>query len=656
MKKILGLLLIMCLIPFSGSAVKYPDGYPVIPEEIVGIAKDTFNVDDTNGKLLYEKVPISEGFNAWMLGWFWDNLKIVVGITDSGSIIYYNYSALNNTVLPSGDNEISKEEGFEIAFEFINRVIKNKSVKLTSSKAYTYNFAEYKGGIRIAGHDATVVVDKSSGKVYYYKGFGDYETNFELMEKLISKDYAYDLYFKNIGLELVYYTKYDSISKLKSSKPMYIFNGRAKKAVDAQTGEVRQTIMYDYNYYYNDSYYNKKFTYNNNINENEAVFSAGDKTYYDSKASEEKLKTLFYSLRNGYSFYSAIGEYEYYSEKGGLGGTFPVWQINIVPAQYINAANDFSLMYDKNDYDWLNKHETQVEYVFARAYINAQTGELLKFDNVPNQIYKPAKPANYTESDEIPKRIYEFAERATPNYNKLQFFGQQYENKYTQKYCFARYENGARVIGEGMTLTYNKYNKDITKYCLNMSLQRFTPLNGVKTITQMEELIKDEIPFELFYIDKDKNSKISVYDISEKSASFDPITGNRIDRLGSNDTTRIFICKVGSSSYTVNGADIEYAAPFIKDNKVYIPLRLFANELGYEINKIDNEITLASSSDTIKISLNSKICYINDKPVTIDSLPVITDDLTYLSSLSIANIFGMHTWWDEASNKIFILN
>ena len=183
MKKFIVILLIFALLPFGVFAAKQP-AYLVIPDRLLQISKAMLQIDDTDATLLYERVPITEEFGAWMVGWFWDNHKTVVGITDKGEIIYYNTAPLGPVAVYPDGPQISKEEGYEIVLDFLKIIMQGRTWKLKSAGAYEYEFSETHNGIPIFGHDATVVVDKSSGKVVYYKGFSTYESSFEIIGKM----------------------------------------------------------------------------------------------------------------------------------------------------------------------------------------------------------------------------------------------------------------------------------------------------------------------------------------------------------------------------------------------------------------------------------------------------------------------------------------
>ena len=189
--------------------------------------------------MLYEKVNIYEDFDAWMIGWFDDSTKTIAGITDTEDIIYYNISGLGDSVISGSGKGISLKEGEKIAFDFLTDIMPLAELKLISSKAFEYTFADSHHSIPILGRTATVVVDKLSGQVIFYKGFGQTDCTFlNLTESLITPEHAFEKFYENIGLELVYNMVFDHSSRSKAIRPMYILNRSDFRAVDAQNGKI----------------------------------------------------------------------------------------------------------------------------------------------------------------------------------------------------------------------------------------------------------------------------------------------------------------------------------------------------------------------------------------------------------------------------------
>ncbi len=640
-------LLIFLIVLFISQNIYAAYEYPVLPDNLEKVCLARFGFDDTGSRLLYEKVPITGDFSAWMLGWFWDDYKIVIGITDECDVIYFNRASLTGEGVLPADVPISSDEGLEVATRFLTTALGGHKLRLTSGKGYTYNFSEFHNGIRVVGHDATVVVDKASGEVYYYKGFGKYNAEYKLLERMVSKSSAFDTYFSSIGLELVYSSKYDPVSHTKTTRPMYIFNNTSPAAVDAETGQLQPVLMYDYNYYYNDNYYDPKFSRDNNISGSEGIFEPKTRTHSDFAV--QKLKNIFYTLRMGYSFETYEGTMYFANGKA-----VPAMQVNIAPDEYKHRISEFSALYDRNDTDIITLNPTHKEYSFARAYVNASTGEILKFTSLQNEAFTYRKPLNYVKAS-LPRRVSEFIVRASDSSDELKLFSQTETGEHTTVYTYARYINGARVIGEGALIEFNSYSNDITNFVINTSSSDFTLLEGIKSIPQMAEIIKTEIPFELCYTDCGEGMKKVVYDFAQKSAEFDPVSGTRIDSVDKDSAAQRIICTAGSEIYSVNGSYVTASPPAAINNKIYLPVRFIADILGFDLEYSGGTVILTRSDDEISVKAGSADAFVNGRQLGLSDSPVLLDNTMYISSNGARQIFGLHISWDEESNKIFII-
>ena len=200
LKKIIYILLILTLLPLNIFA---REEYPYLPTFLKDKVIKTFGIEIEDKTQLYEKVSIYGTFDAWMIAWFNDKQKIITGITDTEDIIYYSVSGFEENEDLSDGNEITSQQGEEIARGFISNILSWAEVKLVSSNAFEYKFAQTHNNIKILGREATVVVDKSTGKVSYYKGFGRTNPSFIEMTQIISKETAFNKFYmgNKIGVE-----------------------------------------------------------------------------------------------------------------------------------------------------------------------------------------------------------------------------------------------------------------------------------------------------------------------------------------------------------------------------------------------------------------------------------------------------------------------
>ena len=642
-KKLIYILLIILMIPVSAPAEEYPYLPTSLKEDVISF----FGINTAGKTMLYERVNIYEDFDAWMIGWFDNECKIIAGITDTEDIIYYSISRFYEA--PSSGKTVTPEKGEEIAREFLMRVMPMTAIKLISSADYEYVFSQTHNGIRILGRDATVVVDKMTGQVVYYKGFGADGSKFELMERMITPEHAFENFYENIGLELVYNTVFDHVARNKRIRPMYILNRSSLVAIDAQNGENAEIVMHDYNYYYNDSYYDEKYYYDNNIFTEEKLFIE-DGTV---SASGYNVANIFgikeLALSDEYSTKITPGRLKFYSDGAGNDSSVPALRIDIVPMKHAVNVLKFAEMFDEGNGDLLTQVECETPFVFARAYVNAENGQLMDYQTVKNR--------NYTS------RIKPyFSRKTTDNFVKtvagdlsLKYYGmlKTDDDKYTAVY--ARYADGIRVIGEGLTVVYDAKLRAVTDYSLIMSNIKLFPVSFMKTPEEIKETVKAELDLELFYVDKDEKTKFVVYDVTDKNIAFDPVTGARTDRLNWGGNSLIGSCSPGSEEYIMNGVTLLGAVPILYSDKLCLPLDVIASAMGYKITAEENEILLTGYKDSIKITEKSESCFVNGQELMLDLRPVKIADNIYLSAGSLRTLFGMFLIWDAETDKIHLI-
>lgn len=641
--KMIYIILILLMLPAVAPAKEYPYLPTSLKEDVISF----FGINTAGKTMLYERVSIYDDFDAWMIGWFDNESKTIVGITDTEDIIYYSISKFDEH-LPAGQT-VSHEQGEEIAREFLMMVMPRTAITLTTSAAYEYTFSQTHNGIRLLGRDATVVVDKMTGQVVYYKGFGVYGSSFELMEKLITPEHAFENYYENIGLELVYNTVFDHESRIKRIRPMYILNRKNLTAIDAQTGENKKIVMHDYNYYYNDNFYDEKYYFDNNIYAEEKLFTEDGKVSASGYNVAELLGMKGLNLSDEYSTKITPGKLKFYSDGEGNDSTKDVLRIDIVPMNQAVNVLKFAQMFDQGNGDLLSQTECETPFVFARAYVNATNGQLIDYETVKNTNYVPKLKPYFTKlaADKFIKTI---AEDGVLKYHGMLKTG---ENEYTVVY--ARYADGIRVIGEGAKVVYNSVLRAVTDYSLVVSDIKLFPVSFMKTPEEIKETVKSELKLDLYYVDKNEKTKYVVYDAIDKNIAFDPVTGERTDRVNGDGNSFIGSCSPGSDEYVMNGVVTTGIPPIVHSNKLLLPLEVIAPALGYKVTAEENDILLSGHKDTIKLTLEKNDCYINGKNLMLDISPVKISDNIYISAGNLRILFGMFLSWDTQTHKIHLI-
>lgn len=112
----------------------------------------------------------------------------------------------------------------------------------------------------------------------------------------------------------------------------------------------------------------------------------------------------------------------------------------------------------------------------------------------------------------------------------------------------------------------------------------------------------------------------------------------------------------------VNGIDTEIdsgrgTAPIIIDGRTLVPIRAIIESFGGAVNWNGNaqEVALTMSDDTIKLTINSNIAYLNDNKQSLDVAPTIINERTMLPIRFIAEGFNLGVAWDSDSQTVSII-
>lgn len=100
-------------------------------------------------------------------------------------------------------------------------------------------------------------------------------------------------------------------------------------------------------------------------------------------------------------------------------------------------------------------------------------------------------------------------------------------------------------------------------------------------------------------------------------------------------------------------------APYIKDDRTYVPVRYLAYSLGVEENDIlwdgdTQEVGINKGDTDITLSIGSPVMQVNQKPVRMDVASEITDDRTFLPARWVAEALGAEVEWDDAAKQAII--
>lgn len=126
------------------------------------------------------------------------------------------------------------------------------------------------------------------------------------------------------------------------------------------------------------------------------------------------------------------------------------------------------------------------------------------------------------------------------------------------------------------------------------------------------------------------------------------------------------IFTVDQKIYTANGQSFSMdTAPFISENRAFVPVRFLANTLGIADKDITwdektQAVTLTSRGDrtiTVKLQVGSNTLVVSNGPgqgIAMDVSPVIKNSRTFLPARWVAEAFGFEVGWDDASQAVLI--
>jgi hypothetical protein len=101
------------------------------------------------------------------------------------------------------------------------------------------------------------------------------------------------------------------------------------------------------------------------------------------------------------------------------------------------------------------------------------------------------------------------------------------------------------------------------------------------------------------------------------------------------------------------------AAPYIKNNRTYMPVRYVAYAMGLTDanivwNGATNTATLTKGSTSVILVIGSRIMYVNGAPRTMDVAPEITNNRICLPIAWVASAFGCTATWNGTAKTVTI--
>ena len=115
---------------------------------------------------------------------------------------------------------------------------------------------------------------------------------------------------------------------------------------------------------------------------------------------------------------------------------------------------------------------------------------------------------------------------------------------------------------------------------------------------------------------------------------------------------------IGSNIYTVNGlTKVMDVAPYIKNDRTYVPYRYLALALGVAEDDIvwdaaAQKVTVTKGENTVEAVIGSTTLTVNGSAVTMDVAPEISNSRTMLPARFLAEALGATVGWDPATQTV----
>lgn len=121
------------------------------------------------------------------------------------------------------------------------------------------------------------------------------------------------------------------------------------------------------------------------------------------------------------------------------------------------------------------------------------------------------------------------------------------------------------------------------------------------------------------------------------------------------------VFKIGDSKFTVNGNEKTMdVAPYIKNNRTYMPIRFVAQAAGVSDanimwNAADQSVVLIKGDRVVKLVIGSNTLLINGIALTMDAAPeIVNPGRTMLPLRAVAQALGSTVEWDAATQTVTV--
>ena len=506
------------VIPFSSYA---EEAYDKQLEEAILRSRKLFNISSEYDQFDYS-VGSWSGTTVFYLSWSdskgkLDNVHVSIAV-DGTVLSFGKWKPIYEDQRPKLP-KISKEEGLNIAMDFIKKVSPKlgnsiKHIEISqplniNSNSYGYYFVRIENGIPYYNNRIDISVDSSTGEVTDYYVNWDRDLKFADVKNLITLEKAKELYKEKVGLNLIYKTSY------KDGKPNVFLTYsplNTNLAINAKDGEV--TSIYDF-----------YPLYDKTADMGAEGYTSNEELSPDEKAAVE-----------------------------GIAGLISQGEAEKISREILELDSEYKLNYVNLYKDWRGEdsYSWQLEFMKgskSKAYyvsisIDAKTKELIYFYRFGPEDGNKRVEYDKEKALEIAK---EYIRKMNPDKIDLIEFREDegsYRPLQEQRYYyfnFVRKLDKAYVDQDGISVTVDGASGNITEYRVNWTTRDFPSQKDIISLEKAYGILYNDIGLELRYVNpniyegnvRDKKEAILVYSLkTEKPSLIDAKTGALLNYLG----------------------------------------------------------------------------------------------------------------------------
>lgn len=392
-------------------------------------------------------------------------------VDKDGNIVSFdkNYKNQDENKLLNTD----KKQFKNIALEFIEHIAPEKSSQISEFKGgrntnspwndfYTIKFHRQIQGVPYYDNKIQVNIDKNKKEVISYSADWDYDIEFANKEEAIGINKAKKILKDEIGLEIIYKTKYNIESREENFYQVYDFL-EDNKAIDAITGEV---INIDY---YRDFY--------------GGMGSTEDLAKEQSLTPNEK------------------------EEIKKLSGIKSVNEVEKTARKFLDIEDEYKLIESSLNSSWKNEDEYLWNLFFEKdrekpqeinISLDAKTKEIISF-----YIYQDYTNKDIIiESEEALEIAKEYIKKTNPQkYKNIEYIPQNHRNaQEIYNFNFIRKYGDAYVKDDNINIGVNGTNKSIFSYSQNWYNGEIPNKSDTINKEKAYDILFEKIGYELMYV------------------------------------------------------------------------------------------------------------------------------------------------------------